>query len=800
MSVWGWCSRLRLRACANLVFAAAVVTSVSLFAPLGSAAPGPAGPEATLSPATLTFPDRPVGTRSDSQTVTLTNNGDAPLTISTVHITGPDAVDFGEGTECPISPDTLAVGASCTTDVSFAPDSAGDKTATLEIGDNAPDSPQRVALSGTGDGNTGDPGAVVSPGSLSFGDELVGTKSNAQSVTLTNNGTAPLTISTFHLTGTDAADFSQGANCPVSPNYLPAGRSCTIDIAFTPDSAGLKSATFAIGDNAPDSPQTVALSGNGTGGTGTPGATVSPGSLSFGDDIVGAKSNAQSVTLRNTGDAPLAISTFRLTGADPADFAQGADCPISPATLAVGASCTIDVSFTPESEGPKSATLAIGDNAPDSPQTVSLSGNGIIGEGAVGLSPAALSFGNELVGDRSDAQAVTLTNTGAGPLAISTFRLNGTDAADFAQGAACPVSPDTLAAGASCRIYVSFGPHSAGAKTATLAIGDDAPDSPQTVALSGSGLSEPQVSLQPSGLNFGSLTVGTASSPETVSLTDTGGGPLHIGSIGVTGTDATDFTETNDCPATLAIGSSCSLNVTFAPTAEGSRPASLTVADDGAGGGQAISLFGAGVTAGTYLSDDFESGSLAQWAALSSTDSSIALDSTTARSGTTSVRLTNSGAGQSSRLYADLAGGGHAQSYTRFCFRIAPGLTEGIEIANGRAITAEYPLGIRRWVITYNPFTHGLEGYFFNEALQRLDLYAADGQVFPGQWYCAELYLDESVSGRAELWLDGVSVGSVSGDLGTPGPYGRMYLWNQPSAGTVWFDDVKVASTPIGLP
>ena len=95
---------------------------------------------------------------------------------------------------------------------------------------------------------------------------------------------------------------------------------------------------------------------------------------------------------------------------------------------------------------------------------------------------------------------------------------------------------------------------------------------------------------------------------------------------------------------------------------------------------------------------------------------------------------------------------------------------------------------------------HGLEGYFFNEALQRLDLYAADGQVFPGQWYCAELYLDESVSGRAELWLDGVSVGSVSGDLGTPSPYGRMYLWNQPSAGSVWFDDVKVASTPIGLP
>jgi hypothetical protein len=101
-------------------------------------------------------------------------------------------------------------------------------------------------------------------------------------------------------------------------------------------------------------------------------------------------------------------------------------------------------------------------------------------------------------------------------------------------------------------------------------------------------------------------------------------------------------------------------------------------------------------------------------------------------------------------------------------------------------------------VITYNPVTKGLEAYFFNENLDRLDMFAANGQVQTGAWHCAELYLDERVDGHAQLSLDGAVVGSVAGDLGTPSPYSRIYLWNQPSAGTVWFDDVVVGDSPIG--
>jgi hypothetical protein len=148
-------------------------------------------------------------------------------------------------------------------------------------------------------------------------------------------------------------------------------------------------------------------------------------------------------------------------------------------------------------------------------------------------------------------------------------------------------------------------------------------------------------------------------------------------------------------------------------------------------------------------------------------------------------------------MYANLAGGGHSQTYTRFCFDVAPGLSGGMEIANGRAVNAEYPLGIRRFEIIYDPAVHGLETYFWNEALDRLELDAANGQIFPGDWHCVQLYLDESLNGHAEIWLDGTPEGSVAGDLSAPSPFDRMYLWNQPSAGTVWFDDIKVADAPI---
>jgi hypothetical protein len=656
-------------------------------------------------------------------------------------------------------------------------------------------------LAPLGSAAPGDPAPQVtlSPGALVFADRPVGTRAEAQAITLTNTGDAPLALSTFHLSGPDTADFGLGVMCPIAPDTLQPGASCDIYVSFTPDSSGAKSATLVIGDNAPSGSQTVDLSGAGAaGGGGTPDVRLSTDSLAFGAEIVNIRSSAQEVTVTNTGTGPLTISTFRINGADAVDFAQGADCPVSPSSLPAGSSCSIYVSFDPDSDGQKSATLAIGDDAPGGVQTVALGGRGSIGFAEATASPSALTFSDRTVGSTSDAQAVTVTNTGAEALAIFTFRLTGQNPEDFAQGADCPVSPDLLPAGASCTIYVSFTPHDGGLRTASLVIGDSAPSSPQTVTLSGRGLSAPVASVSPGALRFDSQTLGTTSPQQTVSLSNTGGGPLDIAGISFGGEGAADFSQSGNCPASLAAGASCSITVTFAPGTEGLRRATLSVNDNAADSPQAVSLAGSGVAPGTYFHDDFESGSLAQWDLLSSPGSSVALDSAYADSGTGSVRLTNTVGEESSRMYANLAGGGHSQTYTHFCFRLDAGLNEGIEIANGRAITSEYPLGIRRFVITYNPVTHSLEAYFFNEALDRLDLYTPSGIVTPGGWHCAELYIDESVNGGADLSVDGVNVGSVHGDLGTPSPYDRLYLWNQPAAGSVWFDDVAVAASPIG--
>jgi hypothetical protein len=189
--------------------------------------------------------------------VTIKNTGTTTLKITDVSITagsGPGAHDFSEDDSC----GSLAPGKSCVIEVEFDVNHLGSASATLNITDNAPGSPQHVALSGTAI----DPKVSLSPTSLSFGSLKVG-KNTTKTVKLTNSGTTALTLgsSAFSFTGSNTADFSQTNNCPSS---LAAGANCTITVKFTPQHTGSRSASMKITDNAYDSPQTVALTGNGT--------------------------------------------------------------------------------------------------------------------------------------------------------------------------------------------------------------------------------------------------------------------------------------------------------------------------------------------------------------------------------------------------------------------------------------------------------------------------------------------------------------------------------------------------------
>jgi hypothetical protein len=439
-------------------------------------------------------------------------------------------------------------------------------------------------IHGTPPGAVATPTADLSTTTLTFASQGVGTTSAAQSVTLTNTGNAALTIASITLTGANSGDFAQTNTCPVSPTTLAAGSNCSINVTFKPTATGTRNASVTITDNAANNPQSVALTGTGV----APVVSLSPASLSFGNQSVGTSSAAQNVTLSNTGNAALTITSIVITGTNSGDFSETNTCPASPATLAAGANCTISVTFKPTATGNRAASISITDNASGSQQAVSLTGTGTQAP-AVTLSPTSLSFGNERVGTSSAAQSVTLTNSGNATLTLS-IAIAGTNSGDFSQTNTCGAS---VAAGANCMINVTFKPTATGNRSASVTITDNAPGSPHTVALTGTGTA-PAVTLAPTSLNFAGQLVTTASAAQSITLTNSGTATLNITSITITGANSGDFSETNTCGASVAAGANCSVSVTFKPTATGSRAASVTITDDAAGGPQAVALSGTG--------------------------------------------------------------------------------------------------------------------------------------------------------------------------------------------------------------
>ena len=210
------------------------------------------------------------------------------------------------------------------------------------------------------------PSVSLSATSLAFPQVGTGSAGLPQSVTLSNTGKASLSISSTAVTGTNASDFGQSNNCGSS---LAAGGSCTISVTFTPTARGSRTAWVTITDNAVGSPQTVSLSGTGV----TSVVSLSAKSLAFGTQTLGTTSAAQMVTVGNSGNPSLNLRGIAMTGANAGDFAQTNTCD---SLLGGKENCTISVTFTPTMNGPRSAAIAITDDAAGSPQAVSSTGTG----------------------------------------------------------------------------------------------------------------------------------------------------------------------------------------------------------------------------------------------------------------------------------------------------------------------------------------------------------------------------------------------------------------------------------------
>ncbi len=191
----------------------------------------------------------------------------------------------------------------------------------------------------------------------------------------------------------------------------------------------------------------------------------------------------------------------------------------------------------------------------------------------------------------SSAQNITLTNTGSSSLQLQQVAITGPNAANFAQTSACPKQ---LAPGASCAIAITFTAQVAGLSTASLTVTDNATDgAAQSAALVGNAVAPaPVVSLSSPSLSFGGLTAGAVSTPQTVTLSNSGNAALAIASISVVGADANLFAQTSTCGATVAVGASCTISATFAPKIAGSYAAAITLTDNAATTSQTVGLTG----------------------------------------------------------------------------------------------------------------------------------------------------------------------------------------------------------------
>jgi Domain of unknown function (DUF1929)/Concanavalin A-like lectin/glucanases superfamily/Bacterial Ig-like domain (group 2)/Glyoxal oxidase N-terminus/Abnormal spindle-like microcephaly-assoc'd, ASPM-SPD-2-Hydin len=302
---------------------------------------------------------------------------------------------------------------------------------------------------------------------ISFGNIAINTPSAPKLVTLSNTQTTPLTINSIATSG----DFAETSKCPIAPQTLAAGATCQIQVTFTPSVLTAETGSLEVNDNASMSPQGVQL-----GGTGVPPVTVAPASYSLGNQAVNTVGTSRNVVVTNYLTVPVTLTNVAVTG----PFTTTNNCPMSPNTLAGRATCTIPVAFAPTAVGAATGNLTVTDTAVNSPQSMQLTGTGIA---PVSFSPAAWTFPNQLVNTSSAAETFTLKNLQTAPLSITGISASGA----FAQTSTCPISPNTLAAGLSCTISVTFTPTVLGTVTGALTVTDNGGTSPQVATLTGLG-------------------------------------------------------------------------------------------------------------------------------------------------------------------------------------------------------------------------------------------------------------------------------------------------------------------------
>jgi alpha-1,3-glucanase-like protein/F5/8 type C domain-containing protein/HYDIN/CFA65/VesB family protein/centrosomal CEP192-like protein len=445
----------------------------------------------------------------------------------------------------------------------------------------------------------------ISPTALGFGSVATGSSSASQAVTITNSGTSAAPVGAI----TTAGDFSQANNCGSS---IAAGASCAVNVTFTPAAAGSRTGGLTI--TAAGITNTVPLSGTGV----APGPILStnPTALSFPGTVVGSSAAAQAVTVTNTGTTSANVSAVTATG----DFSQTNNC----GALAVNASCTVTVAFRPTAAGTRNGTVTITSNANNNPTTVSLTGSGIDSTTNIALhapatassqANASLPPSNTTDGDANtywesvnnafpqwlqvDLGAATSVgkvtlklppSTAWGTRAQTLSVLTSTDGSSFstAVGSAnytftSPANVVTIPVPATNARYVRVN------ITANTGWPAGQVSEFEVYPSVGAPPNAPTLSTNSSSLTFPTQALNTTSGSQAVTLTNSGTATASVSGVSVTG----DYSQANNC-GSIAVGASCTVNVSFRPTASGARTGALTITSNATNSPTTVALTGTG--------------------------------------------------------------------------------------------------------------------------------------------------------------------------------------------------------------
>jgi hypothetical protein len=414
---------------------------------------GVAGPPATLTPPSVDFGAVTLGSSAGPATFTLSNPAALPMTLSAFTVSAPFSLF---STTCGGS---LPGGSSCTADVKFTPSAAGPASGSISI--TAGGATYSSGLAGSG---TALPTLQVTPVAFDFGSVLLGTSSATKTFGIANPSATAASISPPSVTG----PFQLlSTTCGAS---IPALSSCAADVKFVPVTTGAAAGALVVTSSGGSASSTLS-------GTGIRQAAVSiPTSpIEFGSLVKGSAPVAQTVTLKNSGNATLGING--ITVGSPFTLING--CP---ASLGAGESCNLTVTFDPTTLGDYPALLSISTNAPNGFVQIRVhAGVQSRPEPLVRVDPRTIGFGERIAGSPSPSQRITLTNDGG---ATASLNLSITTAHFLVQNTTCGA---TLGPQQTCYADVVFQAVGFGPKRGQYVVSSNSPDTPQVVNLSGAG-------------------------------------------------------------------------------------------------------------------------------------------------------------------------------------------------------------------------------------------------------------------------------------------------------------------------